>query len=641
MTATSSFLSFFAFASVILLLKATVSHSKSTLTHYNRALGQLPFDHQDTNHVIRVKSGIYGDSLTLHIAQNDERDLSTWTDDYSHSSKDNKDNKNKHGSRSRFRSHQAIALSSELPDEECRCAYPGERAFRQDTVSFNKKSSRGPKSNKGRTQARHYTTTRDIDHRRGLKGKKSSKNSKFDTNDRQSTPSFDVSRKKQSILPRHHPACHNVTFTCPGTESNLPPWSYSCPIPTMNGNYGSLDTNSRTPGTAWNVLTNGKSGKFHERSLELYQEGTSSITSTVDVDVSALPASNVVLPTNYYLCQCPDSFEKNREDTPNIYNDGFDFTDIDCSVDRVNSGTKYRSFKGKGHRGLRSKSSKNYDSSDSGIRIDCHSLFDTNGLINGTLGGPFPFFDPTCTNVQSLPPSASLPNPTQRFDSAAPAPQNRVQPTSEPIPMANEILSTTFPTTIQTDNPSSQPTSPPSATLTSQPPLSSPPTLESIPQPTMQQTPASVLPITPEPSNTAQFAPPEASSPNESPNAIPATSTVAPGLAVVIPSLAPALDPVPVAAPIAAPITAPVAAPVVAPIAVPVLGTETPVTIMVLSTPSPIVTAPLTTTIPVPSVTPTTLSGLDTGPPTIAPTTSTNNASPVQASPVEVSSSTP
>ena len=154
----------------------------------------------------------------------------------------------------------------------------------------------------------HYTTPRDIDNRRALKGATSSKHSTPYT-DWEKTSTFDVSRDQQSTLPRRHPACQNVKFICPGMEGNLPSWSYSCTARTASGNGGVLDTNRRTPATLWNILSSGKFGKFHQRSLGSYQQGNTSTTPSFDN--SALPASNVVLPTNYYLCQCPASFDNN------------------------------------------------------------------------------------------------------------------------------------------------------------------------------------------------------------------------------------------------------------------------------------------------------------------------------------------
>jgi hypothetical protein len=84
MTFTTSFLLFFTFASVILLLKAPVSHSQSTLTQQNRALEQLQLDHHDdTNRVLTVKSGINGDTIAVlsHVMKKDERNLLAWMDD--------------------------------------------------------------------------------------------------------------------------------------------------------------------------------------------------------------------------------------------------------------------------------------------------------------------------------------------------------------------------------------------------------------------------------------------------------------------------------------------------------------------------------------------------------------------------------
>ena len=393
-----------------------------------------------------------------------------------------------------------------------------------------------------------------------------------------------MSRDQQSILPRRHPACQNVKFTCPGTEGNLPPWSYSCTARIASGNGGVLDTNSRTPITAWNIWSSGKSGKFHQRSLGSYQQGNTSTTSSFDN--SALPASNVVLPTNYYLCQCPASFDNNDGISPNVYYTGFDTMGNDCSLNRISSVKQFKSSKGKGHRSLRSKSSKSYDKSDSGNQLDCKSLFDASGSVDITLGGPFQFFDPTCTNTDSSPTSPPLSKPTQKFD-ITPTSQITAKPANEPIPMANEIASTTFPTTIQTDAPSSQPILQPIATLTPPPiPLATPPTaLESTPLPTMQLTPAPVLPMTPQPSTplqsdqppstTAPITPPAASSPSQSPNAIPASPTVTPGT-MVVPTTS-----IPV-------IINPVATPILAPSEAPVSQIEAPETI------APLTTAPIT-----------------------------------------------
>ena len=193
----SSFLLFFTFASVILLLKAPVSHSQATLTQHNRALEQLQLDHHDdTNRVLTVKSGIYGDTMTVlsHVMKKDERDLLAWTDDESKTDKKN------YGPRSNSRFHRTLALSSES-SQECRCAYPGERVFSLDTMTYNKGTTNSPKSKGGGwTQARHYTTPRDIDNRRALKGAKSSKNSAPYTN-WEKTSTFDVSSQIQRLQP--------------------------------------------------------------------------------------------------------------------------------------------------------------------------------------------------------------------------------------------------------------------------------------------------------------------------------------------------------------------------------------------------------------------------------------------------------
>ena len=175
MTFTSSYLLFFTFASVILLLKANVSHSQSTLTQQNRALEQLQLDHHDDkNRVLTVKSGINGDTIAVlsHIMKKEERELLASTHDDG-----SKTGKKNYGPRSKSRSHRTLALSSES-SQECRCAYPGERAFSLDTMTFNKGTTNSPKSKGGGwTQPRHYTTPRDIDNRRVLKGATSSKHS--------------------------------------------------------------------------------------------------------------------------------------------------------------------------------------------------------------------------------------------------------------------------------------------------------------------------------------------------------------------------------------------------------------------------------------------------------------------------------